>query len=105
MARRIIRNSVLCLLCRARHRRHSFASHLVMRGVAIRAVQEMMGHWSIVMTQRYAHLAPEVSRDAVQLLGGACERPASPQLVPEPAAAAQPSAETAAKNSRRTPRT
>jgi integrase len=48
--------------------RHSFASHLVMRGVAIRAVQEMMGHASIVITQRYAHLAPEVSRDAVQLL-------------------------------------
>jgi len=39
-----------------------------MRGVAIRAVQEMMGHGSIVITQRYAHLAPEVSRDAVQLL-------------------------------------
>jgi hypothetical protein len=39
-----------------------------MRGVAIRAVQEMTGHASIVITQRYAHLAPEVSRDAVQLL-------------------------------------
>jgi site-specific recombinase XerD len=34
-----------------------------MRGVAIRAVQEMMGHASIVITQRYAaQLAPEVSR-------------------------------------------
>ena len=51
--------------------RHTFASHLVMRGVAIRAVQEMMGHASIVITQRYAHLAPEVSRDAVQLLDAA----------------------------------
>jgi hypothetical protein len=39
--------------------------------VAIRAVQEMMGHASIVITQRYAHLAPEVSRDAVQLLDAA----------------------------------
>ena len=56
--------------------RHTFASHLVMRGVAIRAVQEMMGHASIVITQRYAHLAPEVSRDAVQLLDATSERPA-----------------------------
>jgi len=47
-----------------------------MRGVPIRAVQEMMGHASIVITQRYAHLAPEVSRDAVQLLDAASERPA-----------------------------
>jgi integrase len=48
--------------------RHSFASHLVMRGVPIRAVQELMGHSTILMTMRYAHLAPEVTRDAVQLL-------------------------------------
>lgn len=48
--------------------RHSFASHLVMRGVAIRTVQELMGHASIVITQRYAHLMPDVARDAVKLL-------------------------------------
>ena len=30
--------------------RHAFASHLVMRGVAIRAVQDLMGHASIVIT-------------------------------------------------------
>jgi integrase len=48
--------------------RHSFASHLVMRGVAIRTVQELMGHASIVITQRYAHLMPDIVRDAVKLL-------------------------------------
>jgi integrase len=48
--------------------RHSFASHLAMRGVAIKAIQELLGHASIVMTMRYAHLAPEVTRDAVLLL-------------------------------------
>jgi len=45
--------------------RHSFASHLVMRGVALAVVQKLMGHSSIVVTQRYAHLAPQVVRDVV----------------------------------------
>jgi len=48
--------------------RHTFASHLVMRGAPIRAVQELLGHSTILMTMRYAHLAPEVAREAVQLL-------------------------------------
>lgn len=48
--------------------RHSFASHLVMRGAPLKAVQELMGHATIQMTMRYAHLAPEIVRDAVKLL-------------------------------------
>ncbi len=43
--------------------RHSFASHLVMRGAPIKAVQELLGHSSILMTMRYVHLAPEVARE------------------------------------------
>jgi integrase len=48
--------------------RHTFASHLVMRGAPFKAVQEMLGHWSIEMTMRYAHLSPDARRDAVGLL-------------------------------------
>jgi integrase len=48
--------------------RHSFASHLVMRGVPLKAVQELMGHATIEMTMRYSHLSPDVRRDAVRTL-------------------------------------
>jgi site-specific recombinase XerD len=39
-----------------------------MRGVTLKAVQELLGHASIDMTMRYAHLSPNVKREAVQLL-------------------------------------
>jgi site-specific recombinase XerD len=48
--------------------RHTFASHLAMRGVPIKAIQELLGHATIEMTMRYAHLSPHVARDAVKLL-------------------------------------
>ena len=48
--------------------RHSFASHLVMRGASLKAVQELLGHESIEMTLRYSHRTPDVRRSAVRLL-------------------------------------
>jgi integrase len=50
--------------------RHTFASRLVMADVDIRTVAELMGHKSIQMTMRYAHLAPEHKLVAVERLAG-----------------------------------
>ena len=48
--------------------RHTFASHLAMRGVPLRAIQELLGHASIEQTMRYAHLAPSAKKHAIDLL-------------------------------------
>lgn len=48
--------------------RHTFASHLVMRGVPIAVVQQLLGHTTIQMTMRYAHLAPGHLKSAVAAL-------------------------------------
>jgi integrase len=72
--------------------RHTFASRLVMAGVDLRTVQQLMGHKTIQMTVRYAHLAPEHQMAAVERLcsvPGALEQPTDtrtdtvPNRVPE----------------------
>ena len=62
--------------------RHSFASHAVMRGIPIRQVQEWLGHGSIVVTMRYAHLARGLGDELIRRL--APQRAADPQHTDDP---------------------
>jgi len=48
--------------------RHTFASHMVMAGVDLPTVASLLGHSDIKMTMRYAHLAPDHRKAAVNLL-------------------------------------
>jgi integrase len=50
--------------------RHTFASWAVQRGVKLQEVKDLLGHKSLAMTLRYAHLAPENLRAAVSTLDG-----------------------------------
>ena len=48
--------------------RHTFCSHLAMRGAPARAIQELAGHRDLTTTQRYMHLSPAALDSAIRLL-------------------------------------
>ena len=48
--------------------RHSFASRLVKKGVSLYVVQNLLGHSTPAMTQRYAHLDKETLKGAADLV-------------------------------------
>jgi site-specific recombinase XerD len=48
--------------------RHTFASRLVMRGISLRTIGELLGHRTMGMTMRYAHLSPAHNAAAVDSL-------------------------------------
>jgi integrase len=70
--------------------RHTFASRLAMAGVGLLTISELMGHKTIQMTKRYAHLAPAHNQAAVDRLV-AFQSSNEPEPVP-----AEPSATTSA---------
>ena len=50
--------------------RHTFCSHLAMRGATAKAIQELAGHKDLTTTQMYMHLSPAALEDAIRLLDG-----------------------------------
>jgi len=47
--------------------RHTYATFLIQRGIPIESIKELLGHWSVVQTEAYAHnnsdhLLPQASR-------------------------------------------
>jgi site-specific recombinase XerD len=50
--------------------RHTFCSHLAMRGAPAKAIQELAGHENLMTTLRYMHLSPAARASAIGLLNG-----------------------------------
>lgn len=48
--------------------RHTFATNVTREGVSIRTLQEILGHASIIMTQRYSHVDFGAKKHAIQVL-------------------------------------
>jgi integrase len=48
--------------------RHDFASQLAMKGIDLYRIKDLLGHSSIQMTERYAHLSDEALAEAVEVL-------------------------------------
>jgi len=63
--------------------RHTCASWLVTAGQQLTAVRDLLGHSSIQMTERYAHLSPENVRAAVSALDGVTQNRHTNVNVPE----------------------
>lgn len=64
--------------------RHTFVSHQFMRGATMKEVQEQLGHKTMTMTLRYAHLSQEHKKKAVSLLNGLTKKPVCHKTVTSP---------------------
>jgi site-specific recombinase XerD len=47
--------------------RHTFCSHLPMKGAAARAIQELAGHQDLTTTPRHTHMSPAALDSAIRL--------------------------------------
>jgi integrase len=56
--------------------RHTFASRLVANGIDVETVRDLLGHHSILVTQRYVHSTDERKRKAVEILNKKTEKKA-----------------------------
>ena len=56
--------------------RHTFVTRLVERGVDVETVRDLLGHHSILITQRYVHTSDERKRKAVEILSKKTEKKA-----------------------------
>jgi len=69
--------------------RHTFASHWVMSGGDLYVLKDILGHKSISMTQRYAHLSPAYKRTMVDSMEKMWKKPAEPAAAERQAQGAQ----------------
>lgn len=60
--------------------RHTFCSHLAMRGAPAKAIQELAGHKNLSTTLRYMHLSPAARGQAIDLLNHRGEPQSAPTL-------------------------
>ena len=45
--------------------RHTFASQFILNGESLELLRQLMGHSSVTTTERYAHLKPDLYREAI----------------------------------------
>jgi hypothetical protein len=55
--------------------RHTFASRWMMRGGSLLTLSKVLGHSSLAMTQRYAHLSPDHVRGEMERTSGTVVEP------------------------------